>query len=27
MWKSFLIEPAFGARIEVNSAYSANLPA
>jgi len=27
MWKSFLIENAFGARVEVNSRYSANLPA
>ena len=27
MWKSFLIDTSFGARIEVNSAYSANLPA
>jgi N4-gp56 family major capsid protein len=27
MWKSFIIENSFLARIEVNSAYSANLPA
>lgn len=27
MWKSFLIDNAYGARIECNSAYSGNLPA